>query len=105
MLLVLDDVWKHADVVPFRGLAPGSALLVTTRDSRTLPRGSRRVEFDAMEVSEAAKLLASGLEVADPALRENEVEGHERKENRRSSYFRPAPETTTAGTMVGEGVE
>ncbi|MCP4655061.1 MAG: hypothetical protein GY856_06535, partial [bacterium] len=65
VLLVLDDVWKYADVAPFRGLAPGSALLVTTRDSRTLPPGSRRVEVDAMEVSEAVKLLASGLEVAD----------------------------------------
>ncbi len=33
-LLVVDDVWRPEDVAPFQGLAP---LLVTTRDSRTLP--------------------------------------------------------------------
>jgi len=37
-------------------------------------------------------------------LRKNEAEVHERGGNRRNSYFRPAPEPTTAVTMVDEGV-
>jgi WD40 repeat protein len=57
-LLVVDDVWRPEDVTPFQGLAP---LLVTTRDSRTLPSDAVQVHVDAMEVPEAVRLLGAGL--------------------------------------------
>lgn len=61
VLLVVDDVWRPEDVTPFQGLAAGSALLVTTRDSRTLPVDRTAIEVDAMTSSEAVALLGAGL--------------------------------------------
>jgi hypothetical protein len=61
VLLVVDDVWRREDVTPFQGLGPGAALLVTTRDSGTLPAGAAPVHVDALEISEAIRLLGSGL--------------------------------------------
>ena len=61
VLLVVDDVWSPDDVTPFQGLGPRAALLVTTRDSRTLPMDSVPVHVDAMEVPEAVRLLGAGL--------------------------------------------
>ena len=61
VLLVVDDVWRPADVTPFQGLGPRAALLLTTRDNRTLPSESAKFHVDAMEVPEAVRLLASGL--------------------------------------------
>jgi NB-ARC domain-containing protein len=58
VFLVVDDVWRPEDVTPFQGLA---ALLVTTRDSRTLPSSAVPVHVDAMEVPEAVQLLGAGL--------------------------------------------
>ncbi len=58
VLLVVDDVWRPEDATPFQGLA---ALLITTRDSRTLPAESVQIHVDALEVSEAVRLLGSGL--------------------------------------------
>ena len=63
VLVVVDDAWHAADVEPFGGLGAGTGVLVTTRDGRTLPPGCRRVDVDAMEPSEAVRLLASGPEV------------------------------------------
>lgn len=68
VLLVVDDVWSRVDLLPFIGLDAGSALLVTTRDSRTLPEGSAQIQVDAMVESEAVKLLGAGLSGA-PAAR------------------------------------
>src|SRR6185436_467788 len=61
VLLVVDDVWRPEDVTPFQGLGPRAALLVTTRDSRTLPADSVPIHVDAMEVPEAVRLLGAGL--------------------------------------------
>ncbi|HEX4963162.1 MAG TPA: TIR domain-containing protein [Thermoanaerobaculia bacterium] len=61
VLLVVDDVWSPADVTPFQGLGNGAAVLVTTRDSQTLPAGSVRIEVDALASREAASLLRLGL--------------------------------------------
>jgi hypothetical protein len=61
VLLVVDDVWRPEDVTPFQGLGPGIGLLVTTRDSRTLPADAVPVHVDAMKVPEAVRLLESGL--------------------------------------------
>ena len=61
VLIVIDDVWSSADVNPFKGLGNGSSLLITTRDSRTLPSNSKPIEVDAMVSNEAVSLLKSGL--------------------------------------------
>jgi WD40 repeat protein len=63
VLLVMDDVWRPEDVSPFQGLGPGAALLLTTRDSRTLPAETVSIHVDAMEVPEAVRLLGAGLPV------------------------------------------
>lgn len=67
VLLVVDDAWNPEDVSPFQGLGPNAALLVTTRDSRVLPAESVAVRVDAMDATEAVRLLGSGLpdEAAD----------------------------------------
>jgi hypothetical protein len=60
-LIVIEDVWSSADVTPFQGIGNGSALLITTRDSQTLPSDSRKIEVDAMASAEAVSLLRSEL--------------------------------------------
>lgn len=65
VLIVVDDVWHSADVRPFLGV--GAAVLVTTRDGRTLPSKCRRVDVDAMRQDEAVEILASGLSETDLA--------------------------------------
>ena len=61
LLLVVDDVWRPEDIAPFQGIGPRTSLLVTTRDSRTLPADSVPIHVDAMEVPEAVRLLGAGL--------------------------------------------
>jgi len=63
VLLVVDDAWSYADVEPFRGT--GSALLITTRDRRTLPSNCSAIDIDTLQVSEAVELLGSGLPAKD----------------------------------------
>lgn len=65
VLLVVDDVWKPADLGPFQGLGPGAALLLTTRDRFVVPDGARAVEVDALAAGEAVCLLAAGLPPVD----------------------------------------
>ncbi len=68
VLIVVDDVWQSADVEAFRGTG---TLLVTTRDSRTLPAECQRIDVDAMRRTEAVELLSSGLPAGeDTALAE-----------------------------------
>jgi NB-ARC domain len=66
VLVVVDDVWSPADVIPFQGLENGSAVLITTRDSQTLPLHSVWIEVDAMASPEAISLLRSGLPDGSP---------------------------------------
>lgn len=61
VLLVVDDVWKPEDVTPLQGLEAGAALLVTTRDVRTLPAERTLIEIDAMASPEAVTLLGAEL--------------------------------------------
>jgi WD40 repeat protein len=65
ILLVVDDAWSPADVLPFQGLSNASALLITTRDSQTLPENSVRIEVDAMASKEAVSLLRSELPMGE----------------------------------------
>jgi WD40 repeat protein len=69
-LLVLDDVWRRADIEPF---LPGrahdhTARLITTRDRDVLPRGAAAVVVEEMAPEEAVRLLARGLP-DEPAAR------------------------------------
>ena len=61
VLLVLDDVWRVSDLTPFGGIEAPAALLLTTRNARTVPAGSPIVVVDALAVPNAVKLLAQGL--------------------------------------------
>ena len=61
-LLVVDDVWKREHLNPFLHLGDGVAVLVTTRNSDTLPSGTPRIDVDAMQPDEAVELLAARLE-------------------------------------------
>lgn len=61
VLLVVDDVWNATDVAPFLGLGPETALLITSRDSRTLPEDAISVRVDAMAAQEAVRLLGTSL--------------------------------------------
>ncbi|HEX4960179.1 MAG TPA: TIR domain-containing protein [Thermoanaerobaculia bacterium] len=65
-LVVVDDVWKPDDVAPFQGLGESCALLITTRDNRTLPADSKLIRVDAMASSEAVDLLRAGLPGSSP---------------------------------------
>jgi hypothetical protein len=60
-LLVIDDVWKRAHVEPFLRGGPKCGWLITTRNSDTLPKESKRVQVDAMKSAEAVSLLMAGL--------------------------------------------
>jgi len=66
MLFVLDDVWNAAHIQPLLLGGEHCARLITTRDSQTLPQGTREVRVDAMHAQEATSLLGSGLPGADP---------------------------------------
>ena len=60
-LIVIDDVWNHAHLRPFRRGGERCARLITTRNRNTLPSGARAVDVDAMQTSEALSLLGAGL--------------------------------------------
>jgi hypothetical protein len=72
-LLVLDDAWRWEDIAPFRHFtAPGSALLLTTRDATLARRFGRGQPLTVHELSEeaAVDLLAQHSPealAADPA--------------------------------------
>jgi hypothetical protein len=59
-LLVLDDLWRPQDAVPFDVLGPRSRLLVTTRDADLLVAlGARELPLDVLSEDLALELLAS----------------------------------------------
>jgi NB-ARC domain len=61
MLIVVDDVWQVADVGPFLQAGRNCARLITTRNRDVLPSNAKPLDVDAMEPSEAIKLLRFGL--------------------------------------------
>jgi WD40 repeat protein len=62
VLFVADDIWNLEDVAPFQGLSAESALLVTTRNSQTLPSETLRIRVDAMKTAEATELLGRKIQ-------------------------------------------
>jgi WD40 repeat protein len=70
LLLVIDDVWREAQLRPFLVGGPNCVRLVTTRTPQALPQGCVPVEIDEMRAAEAASLISGGLPVeGDPAAR------------------------------------
>jgi hypothetical protein len=61
-LLVVDDVWRSQHLRPFLRGGSHCARLITTRNSDTLPAGTRSINVDAMQQSEAVSLLGAGLQ-------------------------------------------
>jgi WD40 repeat protein len=66
-LLVIDDVWREQDLHPFLRGGPKTTRLVTTRVDNVLPIDTARQPIDAMQSSEALKLLGAGLPVGPVA--------------------------------------
>jgi hypothetical protein len=70
LLLVIDDVWREAQLRPFLRGGPNCARLVTTRLPQVLPAGHTAIMVDAMQDAEALRLVAANLPDADsPATR------------------------------------
>ncbi len=65
LLMVIDDVWREAQLQPFLIGGPRCVRLVTTRLPQVLPVGHTAIDVDAMRAAEAARLLSTGLPVAD----------------------------------------
>lgn len=69
LLLVLDDVWREAQLRPFMLGGPNCVRLVTTRQPRVLPAGAVPIEIDELADEEALALLSWELPNQDPAAR------------------------------------
>jgi hypothetical protein len=61
LLLVIDDVWREAQLRPFLRGGPNCAHLVTTRLPQVLPAGHTAIMIDAMRDAEAVNLIGVGL--------------------------------------------
>jgi WD40 repeat protein len=61
VLLVVDDVWKAAQVEPFLMGGPRAVRLFTTRIRGVLPGSAQPVVVDEMDRSEAVQLLTAGV--------------------------------------------
>ena len=61
ILLIVDDAWHEQDLGPFLQGGPNCVRLVTTRIDSVLPSKALRQPVDAMQASEALKLLSAGL--------------------------------------------
>lgn len=69
MLIVIDDVWNEAHLRPFLQGGERCARLITTRNHDTLPSAVRKLDVDAMQLTEAVALLGAAL----PAGNESEL--------------------------------
>jgi len=58
ILLIIDDVWKRADLQDFLHGGPGTTRLVTTRFDKELPEDAVRQAVDAMRGCESSVLRA-----------------------------------------------
>ena len=65
ILLVIDDVWREAQLKPFLRGGPNCVRLVTTRLPGVLPAGSVSVAIDEMRAAEAASVMSAHLPGAD----------------------------------------
>ncbi len=68
VLLVIDDVWREAQLKPFLRGGPNCVRLVTTRLPGVLPAGSVSVAIDEMRAAEAAGVLSAHLPGANQPI-------------------------------------
>jgi WD40 repeat protein len=61
LLLVVDDVWREAQLRPFLHSGPNCVRLVTTRVPGILPRSHAPVRVDVMQAQEGIALLSASL--------------------------------------------
>lgn len=61
LLVVIDDVWDEAHVSDLLQACAGSARLITTRMTFTLPSDARPLDVGSMQADEARRLLGHGL--------------------------------------------
>ena len=68
-LIVVDDVWRSADVEPFRAESPRSRLLFTTRDSSIAAAvGAQELFADLLTVEQSRDLLARWCDLKPESL-------------------------------------
>jgi WD40 repeat protein len=65
LLLVIDDVWREAQLQPFLRPGPNCVQLVTTRLPHVLPALHIPIKIDAMRAAEGLELISAGLSNAD----------------------------------------
>jgi hypothetical protein len=64
LLLVIDDVWREAQLRPFLRGGPNCVRLVTTRLPRVLPKRHSAIDIDEMRAQEALSLISANLPAA-----------------------------------------
>lgn len=60
-LLVLDDLWKYEDLIPFLHDRSQSICLITTRNIYELPLNTQKIVIDKMKPEESVALLRTSL--------------------------------------------
>lgn len=67
ILLIIDDVWRESQLLPFLFDAPNCVRLITTRKSDVVPKSCKQIRIDEMQPAEAIKLLSWNLSIDKPA--------------------------------------
>lgn len=61
ILFIIDDVWRHQDLLPFLEGGPKTSRIITTRLNSVLPTETFRLPVNGMEKKEANVLLCQGM--------------------------------------------
>ncbi|MBN8656007.1 MAG: hypothetical protein J0M11_09745 [Anaerolineae bacterium] len=61
VLIVIDDVWNSAHLEPFLQVGTQCAHLITTRDTSTLPLGTKTIDIDSVSSDEGLLILKKNL--------------------------------------------
>jgi WD40 repeat protein len=72
-LLVIDDVWDASHLTPFLNLGKRCVRLITTRNATVLPSDARTTPVDAMQQTEAERLLSANLVERKPTDKETKA--------------------------------
>lgn len=62
VLLIVDDLWRRADLTPFLQLGPATVLLITTRNPDALPDGIEPVVVKAFRGNTTREVLSHGFD-------------------------------------------
>ena len=75
LLMVIDDVWREAQLRPFLRGGPNCVRLVTTRLPQVLPRSAKPIVIDEMRAADALSLISANLTVAANPLAQRRLAG------------------------------